>query len=511
MMKEIPINIVGESSPSRSRQFSPQSTINLYPETSQTARTGAALLCWPGMKKKVASPYSPSGASYITEGINRGLYVFKNELYEVRDEGLYKIINDGSGNLSYLNATGPALDPTSRIGQVYGSGRCVFADDGVIMVIVADGRVYTYDGTTFAEVVDPNLDEPNAVAFINNQWIYDGLDGGFIVSDVGDPASLNPLNYASAEALGDDLVRPYAFNQLLYLFGEKSIEAWYNSGVGNPPFDRVEGGIIAKGIAGIYCICNTDQFLYFLGDDRNVYQLTGSQIRSVMTESMANVFENYGTVSDSFMFNLKFQGQDFIVITFPTENVTWCYSETSSFWFQLQSGSTGGRYNPSSYSFCYGMHLVGITENPATTLIDTPEWSIGQLDINTFTDIANSYYITNSTQIKERIIGPVNGDMVGAPGNRVMMNKLNLIMQTGVGIETGQGSSPTVMLSLSTDGGETWTSEYQVGIGAGGRYQTRVEWWHLDSFYDGTIKIRFSDPVFVSIEKAVITLDNAGY
>ena len=125
--------------------------------------------------------------------------------------------------------------------------------------------------------------------------------------------------------------------------------------------------------------------------------------------------------------------------------------------------------------------------------------------------MANSYYITNGTQIKERIVSPINGDLLQSPGKRVMMNKLNLIMQTGVGIATGQGSSPVVMLSLSIDGGETWTEEYQVSIGAGGAYQTRVEWWHLNSFYDGTIKIRFSDPVFVSIERAVITMDTAGY
>ena len=91
------------------------------------------------------------------------------------------------------------------------------------------------------------------------------------------------------------------------------------------------------------------------------------------------------------------------------------------------------------------------------------------------------------------------------------MNKLRLIMQTGVGIVTGQGSDPVVMLSLSIDGGETWTNEYQVKIGGGGAYQTRVDWYNINSFYDGLIKIRFSDPVFVSVESALITLDEAGY
>lgn len=504
MMRDVQVPVVGESATSRSRQFSPQSTVNLYPEATPGSRSNVALMCWPGV---IGKAYSPYGANF-TDGINRGVYVFKNELYEVRDEGLYKITNTG-GTLGYQGATSYG-NPT-RIGQIYGTGRCVFADDGVTMVIVADQRVYQYDGTTFSEIIDPNLDDPNAVAFINNQWIYDGLDGGFIVSNVGTPGTFNPLNYATAEALGDDLIRPYAFNQMLYLFGEKSTETWYNSGVGNPPFDRIEGGIIAKGIAGVYCICNTDQFLYFLGDDRNVYQLISSQIRPVSSAALAHDIENYATVSDCFMFNLKLEGQDFIVMTFPSEDVTWCYSETTNFWFQLTSGSQGGRYIPNSYAFCYGKHLVGVTEIPITNGSDLTKYSICELDINTFTDVANNYYITNGTQIKERIISPINGDLLQEPGKRVMMNKMNLIMQTGVGIPTGQGSAPVVMLSLSTDGGETWTEEYQVSIGAGGAYQTRVEWYHLASFYDGTVKIRFSDPVFVSIERAVLTIDSAGY
>ena len=504
MMRDVPIPIVGDWSTSRSRQFSAQSTVNLYPETNPTGRNNVALMCWPG---SVGRAYSPYGTNF-PDGVNRGLYVFQNELFEVRDEGLYKITST-SGVLGYSGAVSYG-NPT-RIGQVYGTGRCVFADDGINLVIVADTRVYQYDGTTFSEITDANLDDPNAVAFINNQWIYDGADGGFIVSNVGTPGTFNPLNYATAEALGDDLVRPYAFNQLLYLFGEKSTETWYNSGVGNPPFDRVEGGIIAKGIAGVHCICNTDQFLYFLGDDRNVYQLVNSQIRSVSSPQIAHEIENYATVRDCFMFNMKLEGQDFIIITFPSEDVTWCYSETTNFWFQLTSGSTGGRHIANSYAFCYGKHLFAATEVPIADGSDLTKYSICEFDINTFSDVANTYYITNGTQIKERVISPLSGNLINAPGKRVCMNKLRLIMQTGQGIAVGQGSNPVVMLSLSIDGGETYTAEYQVTTGAGGRYQTKVEWYHLDSFYDGVIKIRFSDPVFASIESAIITIDEAGY
>lgn len=467
-MKTVPISIVGPSEPSRSKQYSVQSTVNLYPEINKNGRYPAALMCWPGLVQ--------FGTTYNTD-IDRGMHVFKNVLYKVSGTTLFAIDDVGA---------------YTTIGTVSGTARCVFADDGYVMAIVAGGLVYQYDGTTFAQITDPDLQTPNAVAFLNNQWIYDGDGGTFVTSDVGDPSSIDPFNYASAEALGDDLIRPYTFNQVLYLMGERSIESWYNSGVGSPPFDRIEGGIIQKGIAGVYCVTNTDQFTYFMSDDKSMYKLSGYQVQNVTTPSVAHAFETYETVADCVMFSIRMEGQDFILLKFPTADKSWCYSETTDFWFELSSGTQGGNHVATSYVYCYGKHLVAV------------KGSVYEWDLFTYTDLGEP-------QIKQRILGPINGSMFEMPGQRLMMNRFQLFMQTGVGLSEGNGSNPTVMLSLSPDGGETWGQEYQVDIGQMGRYQTKVEWYHIESFYDGVIKIRFSDPVFVSIHSAAIDIDSAGY
>lgn len=468
MMQTVPINIAGPADLSRARQYTRQTCINLYPSVDPVARTPVAMMCWPGLKT-----FSTSGSA----DADRGVYVFKNELYKISGNTLYKVNSVGG---------------LTTIGTVGGSGYTTWTDDGFQMTFVTGGLVYNYDGTTLTQLTDPDLQTPNAVAFLNNQWIYDGDGGTFVVSNVGAPGTIDGLNYASAEALGDDIIRPYAFNQVLYLMGEKSIESWYNSGVGSPPFDRIEGGLIQKGIAGVHCVTNTDQFVYFLGDDRSVYQLANYSVRPVTTEAMAREFEGYATVSDCVFYNLKLEGQDFIVMDFPTAGKTWCYSETANFWFQLSSGVDEGRHLATSYAYCYGKHLVGSTGY-------VYEWSL-----TTYDDLGNP-------QVKERILAPIHGEMMQAPGKRLMMNRFELIMQTGVGTATGQGSNPVVMFSLSPDGGESWGAEYQVSIGQGGRYQTRVEWYHIESFYAGVIRIRFTDPVFVGMFSGAIDIDLAGY
>ena len=384
MMRTAPLNIAGQADLSRSRQFTRQTCINLYPEVDPTARSQVAMMCWPGLK---------SFGTTSSSNTDRGMHVFKGELYKISGSTLVKVSNAGV---------------YTTIGTVGGTGYTTFVDDGFQMTFVTGGFVYNYNGTTLTQLTDPDLQTPNAVAFLNNQWIYDGDGGTFVVSSVGSPGSIDAFNYATAEALGDDIIRPYAFNQILYLMGEKSIESWYNSGSGSPPFDRIEGGLIQKGIAGVHCVCNTDQFVYFLGDDRAVYQLANYSVNPIITAAIANEFESYSTVSDCVFYNLRLQGQEFIVMDFPTAGKTWCYSETTNWWFQLSSGVDGGRHLATSYAYCYGKHLVGSTGN-------VYEWAI-----DTYDDLG-------SPQVKERILAPIHGGLMDAPGKRLMTHHHQVI------------------------------------------------------------------------------------
>jgi hypothetical protein len=110
--------------------------------------------------------------------------------------------------------------------------------------------------------------------------------------------------------------------------GSRTIESWYNSGVGYPPFDRVEGGIIPAGLGALYSVAETDQFIYFIGDDGGVYQLSGYQTRNVSTPSIANFIEN-NAFSDAHAFTATIANQQFYIVTFPEADRTYMFSETT--------------------------------------------------------------------------------------------------------------------------------------------------------------------------------------
>jgi hypothetical protein len=83
-------------------------------------------------------------------------------------------------------------------------------------------------------------------------------------------------------------------------------------------------------------------------------------------------------------------------------------------------------------------------------------------------------------------------------------------MQSGVGLISGQGENPIVMCSISTDAGESWSSERNVFLGRMGDSSRRPKYDYMKSFGSLYIKIRCSDPVFISIFGGTLEVRQAG-
>lgn len=446
------ISLVGPSYPSRSIPLSSQSTVNLYPELPANGLSASALMCWPGAKL-----FSEGSA------VNRGISGWRGNLYTVNGQALYKIDSAGV---------------KTNLGAITGTARCVFAGGNSWLYIVSEGLVYRTNGTLLETVTDVDLETPNSVAYLNNQFIYDGNQGRFAVSDVGDGSSVDGLNYATAESYNDDLKRVYVFNQQLYLMGEFSIEPWYNSGVGNPPFDRIDGGLSQIGIAGVHAVTNTNNGMYFLGHDRACYRLNGYIPEQISTQGINNAIEQFDDVSDCFCFSLKLQGQSFIAFSFPSGDKTFCYSEPLNFWFELSTGLDGGRHLANGYTFLWGKHIVS----------DYRSGNIYEWDLKTFTD-------NGEPIVRERTTQPIYSDFAAQPDKAVFWNSIKLTVNSGYGLTEGQGVDPQVMMQFSDDNGHTFSNEQWRSLGKSGEYQKEVEWSALGSSLNRIYRFRVTDPI----------------
>ena len=464
----VPLRVIGGTSQNKSPQANSELTKNWYPEITQGGRNAAILLPWPGSVNFSTSP----------ETNDRGMHVFNDVLYHVCGGGLYKV---------------SSLGVYTRIGAINGTERCIFSDNGTQMVISSDVGTYAYSGADI-DVGGADFINSNANTMLNNQWIYKDIGDQFFVSNAGDALTINGLNFASAESAGDDLLLPYAYGQWVYMMGKTTIEPWWNSGSGNPPFDRISGAISQKGLASRHAVSQTDQFLYFLGDDGNVYQIIQSAIKKISTPAVAfqiNKLEINSCVS----YAIVLDGQDVVVFNFDDNDLSYAYSESTGEWFNLSTGVDGGRYIGSSYAKVYGRHIMAdYRTGNLVEMLDTAFDDIGE------------------TIQRRRTLPPLNSSQLGlGAGKRILMSKAKFILQTGQGLVSGQGSIPAVMIEYSLDGGATWSTERWPKVGKLGQYLLNVEFNEMVSFYDIQFRLTMSDPVFSSLHDGSINIKLAGY
>lgn len=465
----IPINIAGPSYQDRSRPLSVQETRGFYPELIDSGKEQYVIKSFPGQKN----------INSAAAGIDRGSHVMDEIAYRVIDNILYEVSKTGVH--------------TNR-GIAPGTDRCIFADDGVTMTFVANGSVSHYNSAT--KTVSPSFDGDingaQSVAFINNQFAYT-FPLLTVFSDVGDATSATSLNAVGAESNPDVLIRDYTFDQILYRFGKRSCENWYNSGVGTPPFARIEGQIFNVGLASIHSVANTKNFLYWVGSDLQIHRARGGQEQTISTAAISGAIQSYSDVSDAFGYAITLDDKEIYIVTFA--NQTWCLIEElgKNGWFELSEGTTNSRWNINSMVAAYNGILAGDRSNG--------KWNI--LDFKTHDQGGDTWR-------RRRVLGSINSDKLGQKGHRVQMSRFELIMEKGVGLITGQGEDPKIMIEASYDGGRTWATGTWMRIGRQGEYNLKAEWYSMKSFYDMVIRITTSDPVAYNIYSAAIDLRLAG-
>jgi hypothetical protein len=89
----------------------------------------------------------------------------------------------------------------------------------------------------------------------------------------------------------------------------------------------------------------------------------------------------------------------------------------------------------------------------------------------------------------------------------VRFHRLAVDLETGVGLTTGQGDDPQVMVRWSDDGGHTWTDEQWTSAGRIGAYTTRAVWRRLGRARQRTFQVVISDPVKVAIVTAYLEVE----
>lgn len=442
-----PLQIFGTATKSRSDNATSQSLVNLYLEKNDDEKKSLVAYGTPGLLL-----FTDFGDTPV-----RGLYALGNTLYAVHRNGFYTVDNAGTrvlkGNL--LTSSG-FVDITDN-------GLQIFAVDGT------NGYIYTIATGAFARVTDADFPGARTSTFQDSYFIVEKPDTGqFWLSNTYDGFNWVATNFTTAEYSPDNIIRVYANQGRLIVFGDLSIEFWVDTGALDFPYSRIPSSSSEWGLAARRSVAEINNSVMFLAKSRQgevqVMWLNGYGLQRVSTFDIENKFNSYTTLSNATAFSYTYNGHPFYQINFNTES--WLYDMASDKWSQLKSGT--GRHRAE----------IGVTFLSSIKASDYSNGKIYTIDKNTFTD--DGVLIVSELTTSHTFDGL----------DRTSISELQLDIESGSGT-----SNNVVMLEISKNNGHTFSNQRFSNIGAIGEYKNRARWLRLGQARDWVFKFSISDPI----------------
>lgn len=302
----------------RSKSLNAQQSINLFPVLDQNEES-----------KSVIAMYNTPGLTVFSEpatsAIVRSLHVMRDNLYAVVGNTVYEIDTDG-----VAVSLGTITTSTGHVGM---------ATNGTQLLIV-DGTTtgYIVSGGAMVAIADADFPAATDCIFFDGYFCVTVLNTGRMnISKLYDGTSWDALDFVTAEASPDNLVGIGSTQQNIWLFGDHTIEIYYNSGNTDFPFERVPGGIIDIGCKSLTSLAYIEGVLYWLSDELTVVNSKGYGFNVISTTGINYQISTYDTVDDAVGYTYTLEGFVFYVLDFPTENKTWVCNVKTGMWHEWSS------------------------------------------------------------------------------------------------------------------------------------------------------------------------------
>lgn len=449
------INLFGLGLPSKSIKANAACITNMYLEEAKD--WGMVAYQMPGLE-----PFINLGVSKI-----RGLFALDNILYVIHRNIFYQVNPDKT---------------YSVIGTIDSTvGLCEFAWNGTQLIIAtgASGYIYVPSTSSFTVISALGWNDSDSISFNSGYFISPKPNSmQFYVSDLYDGTSWGALNFASAEASPDNIERLVVVANQVIIFGSVSLEFWGITD--NPSFPyaptsvSVEIGLAAK--ASVARFNNSVAFLSrnLLGE-LSIYQIEGYTPKKLSNLDVETIINNMNITSDAVALSYNHEGHSFYIISFPTEEKTFCYDLVSGIWTFLKSPGLN-KY----------MGYQSIQWNSHTYISHYNSGKLLKI---------NELVVTEDSQ---PVVGEIVSNQITFNGKTGKINALQVECEGGVGNFTI--TNPQISLQVSRDGGYTYSAEQYRPLGALGEYRTTTRWSRLGSATGMRFKLKIMD----AVKKAVI-------
>lgn len=387
---------------------------------------------------------------------------------------LYAAFNS---NLERWSSSGGA---SVHVGTLNGTKKGFFAHNNAAtpdkVFVDPDGNIATFTTSTVTNSFDVDLPAVNSVCQLDGYFIFSTGSGQIWASDLN-AVSVNALSFTTDQTSGG-LYRVIAYSGRVLSFGQ--IATGVYSDAGTSPFPLAKVTTIQRGIAGPYCVTgyeeNFARGIHFVGDDNAVYRLDGISPVRVSPPDLDGRIEAVSDKTTIEMCSYISRGHGFVEISCPSW--TWTL-DTNTGWWHEKAKYLGLRSRISSgvvYAFS--------------------KWLCGDTDTGNILQITNTSYL----DVDQPIVTEVRSKPIQQYPQQIQVPAIWIDAALGVGNASGTdpiATDPTIEISWSDDGGQTYSTPRQRKLGrqSEGRLRIRVNQCGRTKSQGRIVKVMCSDPV----------------
>jgi hypothetical protein len=444
---------------SQSLLASPERCVNLY---SQRVGQEYKLYPTPGLATFRSAPESPGRGifSHTINGTERCFATIGPTEYEVNADGT----TTSRGTV--------AVDGNP-------STHCTNGDAGDQLFITSGDTGYILNLNT--NVLTSVVSDVTMGGYMDERFLaLDGVTSTLKISNALDGTTWDGTQIAQRSTASDPWKAMLVKYPRIFLIGDFTGDVWYNAGNSPFPFAPITGVQIPYGIAAPFSLKRCGAAIMWLTHNKNgdgqVVEALGYNPTVVSTEPVEQAISKYSRINDAVGWSYQDQGHDFYVLNFPSANATWVYDRTEGMWHERASwdGTMFTAWGPQYHTHVFNRHLVLHAGNGTTYRMASDLYTDADGDV-----------------LRRMRIPPILAD----EQKRLFVDRLQLHLEPGLGLTSGQGSDPSVLMRMSKTGGKIWGNQRTRSAGVQGAYGQRVIWNNCGSGRNMVPELVATDPV----------------
>jgi len=319
-MRAQPVDLIGGVYKDSSLPWSCQDTVNWLPVMAEVSGTRTV--------SKFSTPPGLQPFQNIGSGPIRGMHDCEGLRLIVSGRILYRIGDDGIG---VPLGTIPGVGRVQMTHNQFSTGYQVLVENGQ----GGGGYVYNTVDNTFAKITDEAYPGSISSDFLDSFVLgVEPLGRYWFHSNLANATDYNSLDRQEAEASPDKIVGLAVSQFEVVVFGQRTIEFFFNSGQTTGTFQNRRQSI-TRGCASRHTIKKLDNTLFWLGDDGVVYRLDGYAPRPVSTRALEKSFAQ-SNWAEAIAHVWEDRGHKVYYLTFP-DGQTFGYDVISGLWHRRES------------------------------------------------------------------------------------------------------------------------------------------------------------------------------